>query len=187
MDRLHPDEVRTGAVYEAARLAERDRLASTAVLRRVALADDLALVFETSASVRMALEELLRSERVDDHDRTAAETAAFAELLGAPGDLAATLYVEVADPVELAERLGELAGVEDAVSIEVAGRRTTSRSDRGDAGSGAFHLLFALDDDQWSALRAGLAGVVRVDHPSCRAVATVSAELARALGADSAR
>jgi hypothetical protein len=78
-------------------------------------------------------------------------------------ELAATLYVDVADPVALAERLTELADVEQTVSIEVGGRRVVARSDPGDSGSGAFHLLFALDDQQRAAVQQ-LALLARISH-----------------------
>ena len=153
----------------------------------MALGSDLVLVFETRETVRTALEEQLRSERVDDVERIAGEAAAFAELVGDENELVATLYVDVADPVALAERLGELAGVERAVALEVGGRRSVARSDPGDSGSGAFHLVFALDREQRDGLLGGLAVSLRVEHPACRAVATLGAGQARAIGADLTR
>jgi hypothetical protein len=177
-------EVRTGPVYEVERGEARARLAATAEQRRVRLGADLVLVFETRESVRMALEELLRAERAGEGDRVEAETAAFAELLGGEHDLAATLYVDVADPVALAERLGELIGIEGAMYLDVAGRRTAARSDAGEAGCGAFHLIFALDADQRSSLGDGAAVSVGADHPACRLQATLSADQVLAIGTD---
>jgi hypothetical protein len=184
VERLPAGEVRTGPAYEADRLSDRARLSAAAGERRLALGTDLVLVFETRETVRMALEELLRAERIDDGERVAGETAAFAALLGEEHELAATLYVDVADPVALAERLTELAGVDQAVSLEVGGRRTVARPDPGDSGSGAFHLLFALDSDQRAALLAELPASIRVEHPACRATATVSASQVLAISAE---
>jgi hypothetical protein len=150
----------------------------------VPLGADLVIVFETDESVRMALEESLRSERVTDGDRIDSERSAFARLLGDEAGLAATLYVDAADPVVLADRLTELTGVEDAVSLDVGGTRVAARSDRGDSGSGAFHLLFDLSGDQRAAWVTGAPASVRVDHPACRAVATLSAEQTQAIGVD---
>jgi hypothetical protein len=187
MDRLGPGEVRTGASYEPGRLADLARLSAVAGERRVALAPDLVLVFETVDTVRLALEETLRTERVDDEAQAAGETAVFAALLGEADEVVATLYVDVADPVALAERLTELDGVERAVSLEVGGRRSTARSDPGDSGAGAFHLAFALDQGQRDALQAGLPSSIRVEHPACRAVATLPGGLGRAIGAQLTR
>jgi hypothetical protein len=184
MERLPAAEVRRGPSYEVTRLAELSRLASAAEERRVALGPDLVLVFETAETVRTALEEQLRGERVDDAERVASEAAAFAELLGDQDEVVATLYIDVADPVALAERLAELSGVERGVSIEIGGRLSMARPDPGDSGSGAFHLVFALDQQQRDGLSAALPVRIRVEHPACRVVATLSAGQVRAIGAD---
>jgi hypothetical protein len=184
MERLPVGEVRTGPAYEADRLADLARLSAAAGEHRVTLGADLVLVFETRQTVRTALEEQLRAERITDGERVAAETAAFAGLLGDEHELAATLYVDVADPVALADRLTELAGVEQAVFLEVGGHRAVGRSDPGDAGSGAFHLLFPVDADQRDALLAGLPASIRVEHSACRATATLSASQGVTIAAD---
>lgn len=184
MKRLPADEVRTGAAYETDRVAELGGLAAAARDRRVALGDDLVLVFESRQTVRAALEELVRAERISDGERVAAEAAAFATLLGEEDHVVATLYLDVADPVALAERLAELAGVEETVSLEVGGQRALARSDPGDGGSGAFRLAFPLDERQRAGLVAGSPATVRVEHRACRALATLSDEQVRAIGAE---
>ena len=183
MERFPVGDVRTGHEYEADRAATRARLAASAPQRRLALGDDLVLVFDSPETVRVALEEMLRAERTADDERVAAETAAFAALLGDGQELAATLFVDVTDPVALAERLAELSGVDETVSLEVAGRRVVARADAGDGGAGAFHLLFGLDAEQRAAVAAGTPATVRVDHPACRAAATLNAEQVIAIGA----
>ncbi len=54
-------------------------------------------------------------------------------------------------------------------------------------GPGAFHLVFALDEQQREGLLAELPVSVRVEHPTCHAVATLDPGQARAIGADLAR
>jgi len=184
VERFAAGEVRIGPAYESERIAVRAELASSAEQRRVALGADLVLVFESRETVRLALEESLRAERTSHHERIAAEADAFSVLTGGGHDLAATLYVDVADPVALAERLGELSGVEDTVYLEVAGRRVAGRPHPADSGSGAFHLLFALDDGQRAALLGGAAVAAGADHQGCRTSITLSADQGRAIGAD---
>ncbi len=184
MERFQAGQVRTGSAYDADRLSARARLAATAKQRRLTLGADLTLVFDTSDEVRLALEETLRAERLDDAARVAAETAAFASLLGDDHELAATLYVDTADPVALADRLTELTGVERVVTLEVGGRRVTARCDAADGGSGAFHLFFALDGEARAAIVAGAPTTICVDHPACHAVATLTSEQARSISTD---
>jgi hypothetical protein len=182
-ERLPPDEIRTGAAYESARPAARTRLAEAADARRVPLGDDLVLVFETGETIRAALEELLRAERVVDPGRLRAEAGLFAQLRGGEHELAATLYVDVADAAALADRLAELAGVGGAVSMGLAGHRVPARVDHEPDGA-AVHLRFPLDAAQRAALLDGAAVDVEVDHPGCRARAALGTDAVRAISAD---
>jgi Protein of unknown function (DUF3501) len=181
---LSEGEVRTGARYEAERSAGRARLASTAGLRRLDLDDGLALVFETRETVRTALEELLRAERTADPAGISAEAAAFSELLGGESDLVATLYLDVADPVALAERLAELPGIAAAVSLGIGDDRVPATPEMADGVSGAFALRFPLEVAQRSALLDGAAMTVAVDHPRCRARVSLGVEQVRAIAVD---
>jgi hypothetical protein len=181
---FEPGEVSTGADYEAERAATREHLASTADLRRVDLGGDLVLVFQTRDTVRSALQEQLRSERVVDPERIAIESAAFAELLGGEGELVATLYVDVGDPVALADRLGELPGIAGSLSLGVEGSRMAALPDDAEAGSGAFRLRFVVGGEQRTAVLGGAAVTAIVDHPNFKASATLSAEQVAAITAD---
>lgn len=183
-DPLGPGEVRTGAAYEAERAASRGRLAAAAPARRVSLGDELVLVFESRDTVRASLEELLRAERVSDRQRIDAETASFADLVPDDHQLAATLYLDIADPAALADRLAELGDLGTAVSLDVAGHRVSGRSDGAESGGGGWHLLFALDEAQRGLLLDGGTVAVVVDHPGLRATADLDGEQVRAVSAD---
>ncbi|MEO8899044.1 MAG: DUF3501 family protein [Candidatus Dormibacter sp.] len=183
-DRLDPGEVRTSAVYEAERAASRGRLVETARGRRVSLGGELVLVFESRETVRAALEELLRAERASDRQRIDAETAAFADLVPDDHQLAATLYLDIADPAALADRLAELGDLGTAVSLDVAGHRVSGRSDGAESGGGGWHLLFALDEVQRGVLLNGGTVAVVVDHPRLHATAALDDEQVRAVTAD---
>jgi hypothetical protein len=174
----------TGSAYEAERTATRARLAAGAVHRRVDLGQGLVVVFANRETVRTALQELLRAERISDTERIAMEAAAFAELLGDDHDLVATLFIDVADPVALADRVGELPGIAGSVSLDVEGKRVPAVADSAEGVSGAFHLRFALSSDQRGALIDGAPVKVLVDHPGCRASATLGADQVRAIAAD---
>jgi hypothetical protein len=186
-DRLEPGEVRTGAAYEAERAGSRARLAATAPARRVNLGGELVLVFESRERVRASLEELLRAERIGDHQRIDAETAAFADVLPDDHELAATLYMDIADPAALADRLAELGDLGTAVSLDLGGDRVSGRSDGAESGGGGWHLLFAFDDAQRRMLLEGGTVAVVVDHPRLRSTAVLDVEQVRAVTADLGR
>ena len=98
--------------------------------------------------------------------------------------LVATLYVDAADPVALADRLGELPGIAGSVSLSVEGGRVLARPEAADGTSGAFRLRFAIGSDQRAAVLGGAAVTAIVDHPNFRARATLSAEQVGAITAD---
>ncbi|MBJ7608027.1 MAG: DUF3501 family protein [Candidatus Dormibacteraeota bacterium] len=184
MEPLLPRVVRTGADYETERAASRLRLAEAGEDRRVDLGGGLVLVFETAETVLSALEEWLRAERVDDPDRIAAEATAFSALLAGEQALGATLYVDDADPAGLADRVAELEAVGAAVSLVIAGRRITARSDAEDVGAGAMPLAFPLDQWERRALLGGATVEVVVDHPRHRASVALRAEQLPAISVD---
>jgi Protein of unknown function (DUF3501) len=183
-DRLEPGEVRTGAAYEAERVGSRARLAETAPGRRVNLGGELVLVFESRERVCASLEELLRAERVGDQQRIDAETAAFAGVLPDDHELAATLYMDIADPAALADRLAELGDLGTAVSLDLGGDRVSGRSDGAESGGGGWHLRFTFDDAQRRVLLDGGPVAVVVDHPRLRATAVLDVDQLRTVTAD---
>jgi hypothetical protein len=183
-ERLGPHEVRTGAAYEAERAAGRAHLAESAADRRVSLGAGLVLVFETRDTVRASLEELLRAERVSDERRIAAETAAFADMVPGDQELGATLYLDIADPAVLADRVAELGDLGAAVLLEVSGVRVAARSGAADIGAGALHLVFALGDGARQTLLDGGTAALVVDHPRYSATAVLDADQVRAVTAD---
>jgi hypothetical protein len=166
---LDLDDVRVGAAYEEARGDERRRVAELKRFRRIQLSDTLALVFENRDTIRSTLEEALRTERIDDPDRVGTESAAFKAVVPAPGELAALLFLEVADPADLAAAAAHLEGVEHSVFLEVAGSRIRgvpeSVSPPGESVP-AHYLRFSLMPDQRVAIREGSAVAAGTDHPN---------------------
>jgi hypothetical protein len=160
-------DVRVGAAYELARGDERHRIAELKRSRRIHLGDMLALVFENRETIRSTLEEALRTERIDDPDRVAGELAAFNAVVPEPGQVAALLFLEVADPADLAAAAAQLEGIEQAVFIEVGGTRVRGVAEAvsppGES-TPAHFLRFNLEPDQRNAIATGSAIVVGTDH-----------------------
>jgi len=164
------DEVRVGQAYETMRGDERRRVAELKRFRRVHLGDSLALVFENRDTIRSTLEEALRTERIDDPERVAGEIVAFNAVVPAPGELAAALFLEVADPADLNAAALRLDGVERTVFLEVAGARIQGVPDSvvppGESAI-AHYLRFRLDPEQREAIRSGATLIAGTDHAAC--------------------
>ncbi len=180
-------EVRAGAAYELDRGDERHRIAELKQPRRIHLGDTLALVFENRDTIRSTLEEALRTERIDDPERVARELAAFNAVVPDSGELAALLFLEVADPADLAAAAARLQGVESTVFIEVEGKRVRGVpevvSPPGETAPA--HLLrFTLEPDQRAAVLAGSAIATGTDHPHLTVTIQLDEEQRRAVAAD---
>jgi hypothetical protein len=156
-------------------------------LRRIHLGESLALVFETRDTIRATLEEALRTERIDDPDRVGAEVAAFNVVVPEQGQLVAMLFVEVADPADLAATATRLEGVEQTLFIEVVGARARGLpevvSPPGESVP-AHYLRFTLESDQRAAVREGSPITVGVDHPNLTSSVQLDQEQSRAIAAD---
>jgi imidazolonepropionase-like amidohydrolase len=181
------DEVRVGAAYEAARAGERHRVGALKQLRRVRLGEAVALVFENRDTIRSTLEEALRTERVDDPGRIAAEIAAFNAVVPEPGALAAVLFIEVSDPADLAAAAARLEGIEHAVYLEVGGIRVAAVPDAvsppGESVP-AHSLRFRLEPDQRAAVSAGAAIAIGTDHRELRVRVPLDEDQRAAIAAD---
>jgi hypothetical protein len=181
------DEVRVGQAYETMRGDERRRVAEFKRFRRVHLGHALALVFENRDTIRSTLEEALRTERIDDPDRVAGEVVAFNAVVPAPGELAAALFLEVADPADLNAAALRLDGVEQTVFLEVAGTRVRGVPEAvfppGEAAL-AHYLRFRFDPEQREAIRSGSTLVAGTDHAACAVAVTLDEDQRRAIAED---
>jgi Protein of unknown function (DUF3501) len=184
---LDRDGVRVGAAYELARGEERRRVAELKRFRRIHLGETLALVFENRDTIRSTLEEALRTERIDDSNRVAGELAAFNAVVPEPGQLAAVLFLEVADPADLAAAAAQLQGVEGTVFIEVAGTRVRgvpeAVSPPGESVP-AHYLRFSLEPEQRAAILGGSAITTGTDHPNVGVSVQLDEDQRRSIASD---
>jgi hypothetical protein len=184
---LELDDARAGAAYEGVRGEERHRISELKRTRRVRLGATLALVFENRDTIRSTLEEALRTERIDDPERVAAERAAFNAVVPAEGELAAMLFLEVDDPADLGAAAAGIEGIEEHVFLEVAGARVRGVPEAvappGESAP-AHYLRFALDDRERTAVLSGAAIAIGADHPNLTVLVQLDEEQRQAIAAD---
>jgi uncharacterized protein DUF3501 len=180
-------DVRAGADYEHVRGEERHRVGELQRVRRVRLGQTVTLVFENRETIRSTLEEALRTERIDDPERVAAERAAFDAVVPARGDLAALLFLEVADPADLAAAAAAIDGIEHTVFLEVAGVRVRAVPDGvsppGESAP-AHYLRIGLEPAMRAAMLAGAAITVGADHPNLTVLVGLDEEQREAIASD---
>ena len=92
--------------YEKVREARRRAVIALKAERRVAVGRHLSFVFENRETVWFQIQEMIRAERLVDDAKIAEEIAVYNTLLPRPGELAATMFIEISSAVAAIVRLG---------------------------------------------------------------------------------
>ena len=149
--------------------------------RRVHVGDSITLLFENRETVRYQVQEMVRVEKMVKEAEIQHELTTYNELLGGPGELGATLLVEIDDPELRAQRLKEWLALPERTYLKLAdGRRVFATFDarqKGDDRVSAVQFL-KFDTKGEVPIAAG------VDLPGLTAEAALSEEHRSALRAD---
>jgi hypothetical protein len=86
--------------YEERREAIRREVLALKAPRRVHVGGVLTFLFENADTVRYQVQEMMRVERIVKESDINHELETYNELLGGPGELGATLLIEIDDPAE---------------------------------------------------------------------------------------
>lgn len=113
--------------YRAQRAEARSRMIPIRRDRRVRLGDQLALEFENAATLQYQVQEMLYTEFAGQEPPSDAdvdhELTAYGRLLPTSHELCATLFLELQDLTTVREELHRLAGIQNALWIEIGGSR----------------------------------------------------------------
>src|SRR3954462_7026570 len=153
--------------------------------RRIAAGPHMTFVFENRLTVKFQVQEVLRVERIESPEGIQEELEGFNTMLPGPGDLSATLLIELlGSDAGVKAQLARLTGLGDHVWLEVDGRRVQGKFDPGrDDGrrvSAVQYVRFPvggrLDPERPVA--------VVIDHPAYSQRAEVGLEGKKSLAAD---
>ena len=93
-------------------------------LRRIPVGPIITLVFENVDTVRFQIQEMARVEKIATDEGIQAELDVYNRLLPTPGELSATLFIELTTEDELRDWLPRLVGIEHSVAFEFPGADT---------------------------------------------------------------
>jgi hypothetical protein len=185
------DELLNLYEYEKVREARRREIIALKQRRRVQVGRYLSLVFENRATVWFQIQEMIRAERIIDDAKVADELTVYNDLLPGPGELTATMFIEIGDSASIKPVLDALLGIDtrDYVRMEVGphvsvGRFETGHSDEELGKLSAVHFVrFPLTPAARAAFATSEVALV-VDHPNERARTILSAETKASLAED---
>jgi hypothetical protein len=115
------DDVLDLRAYERVRGDYRAKVIAMKKNRRVALGPIMTLVFECLDTVRFQVHEMARVEKIISDEAIQTELDIYNRLLPAPGELSATLLIELTSEADLREWLPKLVGIETRVGVAVDG------------------------------------------------------------------
>jgi hypothetical protein len=177
-------DVRNLVEYERVREKERAAVIALKQDRRVSVGENLTVLFENRETVLFQIQEMVRSERIVEETRIQDELDAYNALLPGPGELSATLFIEIPElvylsPDEVRRRVNRFQGLERHVALVLGdGVRVPARFEGGHSTEAKMaavqYVRFALTAEARQAL-ADSARPVRlvVDHPSYQAEAVL--------------
>ena len=155
----------------------------------------LSFVFENRDTLLFQIQEMCRVERITDDAKIQDEIDVYGALLPRPGELSATLMIEIADKEQIKPVLDRFMGIDTGQSVwiqvgkefAVAGEFEAGHSDAEEGKLAAVH--FVRFPFPAAAVRAFADAPVflAVDHPAARARVELSAETKAALVRGSAR
>ena len=170
------DDIADLRAYERERDDFRREVIAAKKLRRVGVGPIVTLTFENRLTVRFQVQEMARAERMATDAQLQHELDVYNRLLPAPGELSATLFLELTSEDQLRHWLPLLVGVERSVQLRIGSDGTTVVPSVPEAGhqanltretvTAAVHYVrFRLDPDQVDRFREGPVRLA-VDHPS---------------------
>ncbi len=179
---LETSEILNLVEYERVREARRRELIAIKRPRRVSVGRHLTFVFENRETVWFQIQEMVRAERIVDEAKIAEEVEVYNSLLPRPGELAATMLIEITDAAQVKPVLDKLLGIDtrDYVRLTVGphvivGAFEGGHSDEERGKLSAVHFVrFALPPEARRIFQAAEVALV-VEHPNERA-RTVLAE-----------
>jgi hypothetical protein len=173
MKKLTLADIRGPARYAEVRDDVRRRVIELKKRRRVSVGPQVSLVFENRETMASQVEEMCRAEQLGEPGQIQAELDVYNQVLPDDGQLAATLFVEMASEAAMVRTLERLVGLQEHVWMVIGGHRIKAAFDpdqfRADKLAAVQYLKFPLGPEEQAALRApGTAVAVAIDHPAYR-------------------
>ena len=162
--KLTLDDISDLRAYEREREQFRKDVIEKRRLRRVALGTLMSLSFENRDTMRYQIQEMIRVEKTMTDEGVLEELNAYNPMIPEPGQLCATLFVELTSEDQVRELLPKLAGLEHSIALRMAdGSLVPGRIDnqhaagltREDVTAAVHYLTFDLSPAQVAAFEAG--------------------------------
>jgi hypothetical protein len=163
--------------YERERADFRAQVIALKKRRRVHVGPIVTLVFENRDTIRFQIQEMARVEKLITDEAIQGELDTYSSLIPEPGQLCATLFIELTDEAQLREWLPKLVGIErsvalragrgdDAVVLRAAPEAAHAQQlTREEITASVHYVRWELSPDEVARVEAGPVALL-VDHPA---------------------
>ena len=167
--KLTLDDIADQRAYERERQEFRSRMIEVKRRRRVAIGELLTVMFENRDTMRLQIQEMVRVEKLLTDEAVMDELKAYNPMIPEPGQLCATLFLELTSEDQVREWLPKLAGLENSISLLLSdGSSVQGEIDalhaagltRDDVTAAVHYLTFNFTPAQIAAFQAGPVSVV---------------------------
>jgi hypothetical protein len=172
--KLSMDDIADLRAYERERLEFRAHVIDLKAKRRIGVGPFVTLVFENRDTIRFQIQEMARAEKILTDAGIQNELDVYNPLIPEPGQLSATMFIELTSKLALMEWLPQLVGIERTIELRLSdGSVVTSIPEEGheeqltrdDITSSVHYIRFELTPAQVDAFSSG--GVtVAAAHPA---------------------
>jgi hypothetical protein len=182
------DDIRGIAAYEKVRAEFRQKIIDIKKKRRISVGDQVSLVFENRDTVIFQIQEMMRAERITDLDKIREEIESYNGMIPAPGELSATLFLEIEDQSHLREDLLKFLGIDEAVFLKIGPRKIHARFEEGrskeDKISAVQYVKFPFTAEDCEAFAGSAEAALCIEHANYKAHVRLEGESRKALLAD---
>lgn len=188
MKKLALEDIMGAAAYQRVREGFRRRIIELKQARRVAVGDKVSLVFENRDTVTFQIQEMVCTENISDLDKIREEIDVYNELIPDPGELSATLFLEITEESRIREELLKFLGIDETVYFKVGGYSVHARFEAGhskeDKISAVQYVKFPFSKEARAALIKGEEAAIFIDHPNYQARALIDPRTRQSLVED---
>ena len=175
--KLTIDDIADARAYERERSELRAHVIELKQRRRVSLGTVVTLMFENRDTMRYQIQEMARVERIFTDAGIQEELDVYNPLIPEPGQLCATLFIELTSDDQMREWLSKLVGIEHSVVFRlpdgtpdgstvrcVADPQHAAQLTREHVTAAVHYVTFAFTPEQVAAFGDG--AVLAIDHPN---------------------
>lgn len=173
--KLTLDDIADVRAYERERATFRAEVIELKQRRRVAIGTLLTILFENRETIRFQIQEMARVEHLTTDAAIQDEIDTYNSMIPEPGQLCATLFIELTSDEQVREWLPKLVGIERSLVLRLPGggevraiteEQHEAQLTRDHVTAAVHYVRFELTNEQVSAFGDGV--VLATDHPSYR-------------------